>query len=398
MPMPVQGKTTEELRAYVNGLDPITKRPFMQEIIEGLTGPLTEEDLKGQSFDRSTPRFVEADTEDRLQLLFHENHWTDGLPVILPTEERVAEMLGHTSHKPDEVVGRMSPTGHREAWEFTVEKVAINAVMAGAPPEALPVILTLATMGSARGSSSGAMAKMVVLNGPVRHELKMNAGIGAMGPYNRSNATIGRAYGLLSQNGQGGSVPGLTYMGSQGNGYGFTNLCVPENEERSPWEPFHVEHGFKAEDSVVSVFNGCLTTSFTFGLRRKHWRETVKRMLLGMEPDFEPVLVLDPLTAHQFIEIAGLGTKADVIDWCWDAAQMPAGEYWDLQLSLNYRHPRAVLGEEPYASMLAAKPEELIHIFQKKNIKVVVVGGETNAYWRIIGANYGRSRSIDAWR
>ena len=84
----------------------------------------------------------------------------------------------------------------------------------------------------------------------------MNSGIGAMGPYSHANATIGRAYGLLSQNLQGGSVAGLTYMGSQGNAYSFTNVTVAENEEASPWPPFHVEHGFAASASAVSVFGG----------------------------------------------------------------------------------------------------------------------------------------------
>src|SRR4029434_7033563 len=97
----------------------------------------------------------------------------------------------------------------RDSWEYTVEKVAVNAVMAGARPEYFPVILALAATGaSARGSTTSSAAAMMVCKGPVRHELGMNAGIGAMGPYSHANATIGRAYGLLSQNLQGGSLPG----------------------------------------------------------------------------------------------------------------------------------------------------------------------------------------------
>src|SRR5207247_2768171 len=96
----------------------------------------------------------------------------------------------------------------RVLWEFTVEKVAVNAGMAGARPEYVPVILALATTGvSARGSTTSSMAAMVVVNGPIRDEVKMNSGTGAMAPFNHANATIGRAYGLLSQNLQGGSLP-----------------------------------------------------------------------------------------------------------------------------------------------------------------------------------------------
>src|SRR5690606_26775576 len=119
---------------------------------------------------------------------------------------------------------------------------------------------------SARGSTSSSAANMVVVNGPIRREIDMNWGIGALRPYNHANATIGRAYGLLSQNGQGGSVPGDTYMGSQGNNYAYTNMLFAENEEASPWTPFHVQQGFEAEDSTVSVFWGCRASSFSLGL------------------------------------------------------------------------------------------------------------------------------------
>src|SRR5437870_525935 len=215
------------------------------------------------AFERTTPRLVEPDTEENLQRLFLENNWTDGLPIVLPTEQRVAAMLAHTSRKPDEVVGRMQPTEFRGKWEYTVEKIAVNAVMAGARPEYFPVILALAASGvSARGSTTSSMAAMVVVNGPIREEIGMNAGTGAMAPYNHANATIGRAYGLLSQNLQGGSEPQITYLGSQGNNYAYNSVTFAENEERSPWESFHVQHGYKPEESVVSVFAGCRSTAF----------------------------------------------------------------------------------------------------------------------------------------
>ena len=399
VPQPVMGKTPQQLRAYIDGTDPITGRPVMQEVIEGLTMPLDDEDLKQITFERSTPRLVEPDTEENLHRLFQDNLWTDYLPIILPTEERVTAMLAHTSRKPDEVVGHMRATHFREYWEYTVEKVAVNAVMAGARPEYFPVILALAATGaSARGSTTSSAAAMVVVNGPVRHELGMNAGIGAMGPYSHANATIGRAYGLLSQNLQGGSVPGLTYMGSQGNNYAYTNVTFAENEERSPWEPFHVQHGFKPTDSTISAFTGCRSTSFTLGLREKHWREHTRHMLLGMDAHNPPTLLLDPLTAQQFIDRGGFTSKEKLIDWLYDNARLPASEYWDYQLIQNYIYPRATFGEEPWASQLKALPEELIPMFRREDIHVVVVGGETNGYWRIMGCNYQKTVSVDEWR
>src|SRR5690606_27430794 len=118
-----------------------------------------------------------------------------------------------------------------------------------------------------RGSTTSSTASMAVVNGPIRREINMNWGIGALAPYNHANATIGRAYGLLSQNLQGGSVPNETYMGSQGNNYMYNSITFAENEERSPWVPFHVQHGFAADESVVSVFGGCRSTAFLLGLR-----------------------------------------------------------------------------------------------------------------------------------
>src|SRR5450755_2334622 len=277
VPQPVVDKTPQQLRGYIEGLDPTTKRPFMQEVIEGLSRPLDEEDLKGLSFDRSTPRLVEPGTEDDLQRLFLGNGWTDHLPVILPTEQRVAAMLKGTSHQPDKLVGRMRPTAYREFWELTVEKVAVNAVMAGAKPNYLPVILAHAASGiTARSSSTTSLAMTTVVNGPIRDEIGMSSGIGALGPYNHANATIGRAYQLLSQNLQGGSVPGESFMGSQGNNYTYNNITFAENEERSPWEPLHVQKGFKPADSTVSVFYGCRSTTFCLGLRETYWREHVR--------------------------------------------------------------------------------------------------------------------------
>src|SRR5262249_18649821 len=201
-------RSPSELRAYIDGEDPIGRRPFMAEVLEGLTRPLDEADLKGVSFERTTPRLLEPDTEESLQRLFIENRSTDYLPVVLPTAERVDAMLAGTSRAPDEIVGRMRPTVYREFWEYTVEKVAVNAVMAGARPEYFPVILAMAASGiTARSSSTTSFSGVALVNGPIRNEIGMNPGIGAMGPYNHANATIGRAYGLLSQNLQGGSVP-----------------------------------------------------------------------------------------------------------------------------------------------------------------------------------------------
>jgi hypothetical protein len=345
------------------------------------------------------PRLLAPETPDELQDQFRERHWTDQLPIVLPTQERVSAMLAHTSHPASEVVGHMQPTANRGLWEYTVEQVAVNAVMAGARPEYFPVILALAASEvSARGSTSSSASAMVVVNGPIRSEIGMNCGIGAMGPYNHANATIGRAYGLLSQNLQGGSVPGETFMGSQGNNYTYNNCTFAENEERSPWEPLHVQKGFQPGDSVVSVFYGGRSTTFGLGLREKYWREHVRDMLRGIDATTAPCLLLDPITARQFIDRGGFVEKKHLIRWIYENATMPAGQYWDLQLVQNYIYPWATYGTEPHAANLAVPEDQLINVFQEQNINVVVVGGESNGYWHVMGSNYRKSVSIDAWR
>ncbi len=308
-------------------------------------------------------------------------------------------MLRATKRRPDEVVGHMRPTGFREYWEYTVEKIAVNAVMAGCKPEYFPVVLAVMSTGaSARASTTSSAAAMCVVNGPIRRELGMNWGTGALGPYNHANATIGRAWGLASTNCQGGSTPGLTYLGSQGNNYAYNSICFAENEEGSPWEPLHVQKGFKAGDSCVSAFGGCRSTAFTLGLRERHWRDHVQNMLRGFDPHEQPCLVLDPITARQFVERGGFDTKEKLIRWIYENALLPAREYWDYQLIQNYVYPRATFGEEPYASMLKAAPDDLIRTCQPKDVHVVVVGGETNGYWRIMGCSYQTTVSVDAWR
>ena len=226
--------------------------------------------------------------------------------------------------------------------------------MAGARPEYFPVILALAASNqTSRQGSTTSQTCFSVVNGPVRNEIGMNAGIGAMGPYNHANTTIGRAYSLLSQNGQGGSVPGETYMGAHGNPLAYS-LCFPENEERSPWVPLHVQKGFKPTDSTVSVF---------VGNRSNPGRIWAARHLGGEIPPLPhrhlayPALssLLDPIVARLFAA-RGIKSKDDLINWCARNARITARDYWDDQWIQTLVRPRAVAGVEPYATRLKAAP------------------------------------------
>ena len=328
--------------------------------------------------------------------MFEENHWTDFLPITLPTEARVDAMLAGTSHPRDKIVGRLRPAAFREFWEFTVEKVAVNAVMAGARPEYFPVILALAASGvTARSSSTNSFATISVVNGPIRNEIGMSSGIGVMGPYNHANATIGRAYSLLSQNLQGGSVPGDTYMGSLGNWYAYS-AALAEAEERSPWTPLHVQKGHAPTDSVATVFFGGWYTLAGYGPRAT-WQEKLRHSLAAVEQYSPPLIVIDPIAARGFVDL-GFDTKEKLIDWCADNARLSAREYWDNQWIQYLMRPRAAAGVEPYASRLKAQPDELIRIFEPSDINIVVAGGETQGAWKMISGSLRGIVSIDAWR
>lgn len=398
VPQPVVDRTAEQLRAYIEGEDAISHRPFMQELIEGLSKPLSEQDLTGTSFERSTPRLLEPDTEEKLRQRFIDEYWTDNLPVILPTEERVEAMLAGTSRSREEIVGRMRPTMFREYWEFTVEKVAVNAVMAGARPEYLPVILALAATGqTARSSSTNSFAVISVVNGPIRKEIGMGDGIGAMGPYNHANATIGRAYNLLSQNLQGGSVPGDTYMGTLGNWYNYS-ATFAEAEERSPWAPYHTQHGFEPGDSTASVFFGGWYTQAGYG-PRETWQEKFIHCFAASEHYLPPVIIMDPICARGWAEL-GFDTKEKLIEWCAEHGRVPAREYWDNPWIQTLIHPLAVAGVEPFASRLKAGPDDLISVWEPGDISIIVAGGETQGAWKMIGGRQmpNGSVSVDSWR
>lgn len=195
-----------------------------------------------------------APADDEFEFMFDQG-FSDGLPVIPPTPERVMRMLGGTRRDAQEVIAQMPPN----MGDVTVEKVAINAVLAGCKPEYMPVIIAAAeavctdefNIHGVQATTMGA-SPVLVINGPIRHTLQMNMKLGALGQGSRANATIGRALRLLIRN-VGGAVPGGTERSTLGNPMKFT-MCFAEWEERGPWTPMHVERGFDVNDSVVTAF------------------------------------------------------------------------------------------------------------------------------------------------
>ena len=195
-----------------------------------------------------------TDVSDAIELMF-ETGWTDGLPVVPPSEDLVRRFVAITGRGGDELIAELPPLGGRA----TVERVAVNAVMAGCRPEHMPVIITAleAMMDerfNLRGvmSSTGIHTPLLIVNGPIVKELDINGGYNCFGSGWRANATIGRAVKLALLN-LGGAIPGETNKATFGHPGAYT-YCVAEDEDANPWEPMHVELGFAPTDSTVSVF------------------------------------------------------------------------------------------------------------------------------------------------
>ena len=216
-----------------------------------------EELVRRHSGSRLVSREVEiGDAEDVFEAM-EARGWSDGLPLVPPTPERVERMLGGVDLEPGDVVATMPP----DLVPCTVEKVAVNAVMAGCRPEYLPVVVAAVRAAATEEFNIHGLAAttyfsgpIVVVNGPIRRSIDMNSGINALGPGNRANATIGRALNLVVRN-VGGSVPGGVDRATLGHP-GKLSFCFAEDEEGSPWEPLSVERGFSHDDSTVTLFAG----------------------------------------------------------------------------------------------------------------------------------------------
>jgi hypothetical protein len=368
VPHPVSGRPAEQVRKYLERNDPITGRPILEELVAALTKPLTEEESRTGFVSRpARPRLLGPDTPTNLERMMVENGWTDGIPVVLPTEERVSAMLKGTSRARDESVGLMRPAPPHEGWEYNVEMVAAIAVMAGAQPKHFPVILALASTGvTSLFSSTTSFARMVVVSGPIAKELGMNSGIGALGPFNESNAVIGRSWTLMSKN-LGGSISGETYMGSQGNNLNYNNVCIAENEDALPagWKPLHVLRGFKPQESIVSTYSGwSLLNHAGAGARNI---EEFKKLLsslsasgMGMGAG-QAVIMLDPIVARDFSE--KFDTKDKFANWLTGSADTPG-------------------------KGMGATPA----------MEIIVVGGEANPSLTIGDFSFISSASVDQWR
>jgi hypothetical protein len=322
---------------------------------------------------------------DALEQLFARGV-TDGLPVVVPTRERVEAAVAASGRKAGELIALVAP----QLGRATVERIAVNAVMAGCLPEYLPVVIAgveaMCDEAFALPGVSGttdAVAPLFIVNGPARARLDINCAAGVFGPGWRANATIGRALRLVWLN-VGGARPGAISMSTFGQSGRFT-YCIGEREEENPWEPLHVEHGFAREDSTVAAM-AAEAPQVVADVRSRTAAEllgTVARslqvvahhraMALG-----DTLIVLGPEHARA---IAGDGwSKAQVRQFLWERTHQPVRRLLP-DADSGEGLPDAV--RTRYAS--AETEDTLLPKFRAAdNLKIVVAGGTAGRFTAII--------------
>ena len=311
---------------------------------------------------------------------------TDGLPVVPPTAARVAATLAAAGRSRDELVAEMAPNFGRA----TVEKIAVNAVMAGCRPEYFPVVLAaveaicddrFCLLGVS--GTTDAVAPLVIVNGPIRGALDINSGAGVFGPGWRANATIGRAVRLCWIN-IGGALPGIISMSTFG-GPGRYTYCIGESEEASPWEPLHVEHGFEPGESTVAVL-AAEAPQIVADTRSRNAVDLLTTIARSVEVVAhhkatglgDTALVFSP--EHVTTLAADGWSKARVREFLWERLRKPVRDL------LPGRDGGEGLSDEALAAFPeGVRSEALVPKFQApESLKLLVAGGPAGRFTAIV--------------
>lgn len=317
--------------------------------------------------------------------------WSDGLPVIPPTPERVERMLGWCDRDLEQPVVRIPP----RFGAATPVRVAANAVMAGCKPEYFPlVLLALEALADDQYNLYGTQATthpctpMLIFNGPVAKEVGINSGHNVMGNYFRANAAIGRAVRLALVN-IGAAIPGTGDMATAGTPAKFT-FCVAENEDRSPWEPLHVELGFPREASTVTVI--AAEGPHNINDHESLTAEGILTMVAGTMAITgsnnayyagQPVLAFGP--EHAATVAAGGMSKADAKRWLYDHATLPMSKFSQEGIERRFRRKLA----EKYATAPLDTP---IHMWDKPDDLIIIVTGGPGKHSQYV-PTFGNTRA-----
>ena len=342
----------------------------MHEVQAALTTPLTEQEKNPQERHADGGRIVFSGDLAEINRFFYRRGWSDGLPLVPPTEAAVKEMLQGTDLAPEHVVGKLEP----RFGKATVEKIAVNAVMAGALPLHLPVIIAAVRVMADKasgfgtyGCSTGSWSPHTVVNGPIRDQINLNYGSGALSPGNIANAAIGRAIGLIAKN-IAGARKGVEDMGVQGNPAKYSQV-MGEDEAGSPWEPEHVERGFQAADSTVTMFYpNCYNQLWPYGTDAEG---ILAGIIYNLVPARSNALTLIVLTPPQAATLAEAGwDKEKIRSFVALNASTPA-----------YRHP-LYYGTNIGADNKPLKPlhamDHVLLMRERAKLRIIVAGGPGN--------------------
>jgi hypothetical protein len=356
--------------------------------------PEVIERLAARSTGLRSRRVELARLEDEHEALF-ERGWTDGLPVVPPTPARVLRMLEGTTRSADEVVAVVGP----DFADCTVEKAAINAVLAGCRPEYLPVVLAAVEAACTDEFNMHGLlcttwftGPVVIVNGPIATEIGMNSGVNCLGQGNRANATIGRALQLIVRN-VGGGRPGEIDRATLG-GPGKYTFCFAEDEAGSPWEPLSVERGVPEGRSAVTVFAGSGPHGFA-DQRSRDPESLARSMAWALDGVFHPklamaadaVLVVSPEHARVFRE-AGW-SKARLRDRLIELGAKPAADLavGALGCAEGMNVPAGGAGgvSGPFAQGAAGGGGAGIPKFVPEGLLIVHAGGGAGLFSAVIG-------------
>jgi hypothetical protein len=334
---------------------------------------------------------VDDDPEAVFEMLCSKG-WSDGLPVIPPTLERVERMLSYCDRDFDQPVVKIPP----RYGAATPIRIAANAVMAGCKPEYFPlVLLALEALAEEPYNLYGTQATthpctpMLIFNGPIAREIGMNAGQNAMGNYFRANAAIGRAVRLALVN-IGAAIPGVGDMATAGTPAKFT-FCVAENEAESPWEPLHVERGLPKEATAVTVI--AAEGPHNINDHESITAEGILMMIAGTMTVTgsnntyyagQPCVAFGPEHAQT---VAGDGmSKGDVKQWLFERATLPLNRFSKETIERRFRRKLAA----QYADAPLDAP---VRMFQKPEDLIVIVTGGAGKHSAYI-PTFGNTRAV----
>ncbi len=373
----------------------------LDDIVAALTKPLTAEEKSPKPKVEKPPRIIFKGDWGEVNQFFYKRGWAPGFPIVPPTEEAIAEMLTGTDLPPDHVVAKIPP----RFGKATVEKIAINAVMAGCLPIYMPVVIAgvqamvdpdIALNGYT--CSLASWAPFLTVNGPIRNDLNINRKWGLFTPYYKPNTAIGHAIGFITQN-IAGVRPGVENMAVFGHEGGY-GMCIAENEEESPWEPLHVERGFKKEDSAVTIFypNGrsWLNSGALYG-GSQDAAGILGRMIKHVTTfanDPGNALIMLPGTAKIFAEEGW--TKKEIMSYIVEYARWPASDFrtWPPRRGGGARGEHIIGGDRgPKVLPVPQDPTLTRRIFHSsQHMMIIVAGGSLDQEYTLSlggGGHYG---------